>query len=209
MTDPRPAIAYSYLRSIAKDGGVLLFRGRGLFSKAIQAAGRAPYSHAALLVWWHFRLLVIESREGKGVRVVPLSSVLAEGADVELWEAREHVTPDRDAIIVEALGWLSSRYGWRTIARLIIGKVLLPVAWIPVVGALVRRWTRPLRDSRGRPTAGIVCSELVARCWQSGGVDLVPDLPDFDDAVIEPGDLPRGGALRFVARLLPEPTRPA
>lgn len=203
MTDDRPVLRYDEVRTSLRDGTVLLFRGRGVFSRLIQAAGRAPYSHAALLAWWGRRLMVVEAREGKGVRAIPLSAVLAEGHDVEAWDARplEADALDRPTVVGEATSWLSTRYGWRTIVRLGVSRFLVPLAWIPGVGALRARWGRPLRDSRGRPTAGLVCSELVARAWSAGGVDLVPDLPAWEDATVEPGDLPRGGRLRLLGRL--------
>ncbi len=205
MTDARPALPYADVRTSLRDGTVLLFRGTGLFSRLIQAKGRAPYSHAALLAWWGHRLMVVESREGAGVRAIPLSTVLEEGHDVEAWDVvgLSPLGDERRAAVGEAISWLSTRYGWRTILRIGLAALLVPLAWIRPIGALRARWSRPLRDSRGRPTSGLICSELVARAWEAAGVPLVPNLPEWDDATIEPGDLPRGGRLTLLGRFVP------
>lgn len=197
-------LRYAAVRQGLRDGTVLLFRGTGLFASLIQAKGRSPYSHAALLAWWGHRLMVVEAREGAGVRAVPFSTVLAEGHYVEAWDVQVHYEDPgaRAACVGEATSWLSTRYGWRTILRIGLAALLVPLAFIGPVRALRARWSRPLRDSRGLPTAGLICSELVARAWAAAGVDLVPDLPDWDDATVEPGDLPRGGRLALIGRIV-------
>ena len=204
MTDARPALPYADVRTSLRDGTVLLFRGTGLFSRLIQAKGRAPYSHAALLAWWGHRLMVVESREGAGVRAIPLSTVLEEGHDVEAWDVvgLSPLGDERRVAVGEAISWLSTRYGWRTILRIVAARCMAPLAWIRPIGALRRAWSRPLRDHRGLPTSGLICSELVARAWDAAGVSLVPDILDFDDATIEPGDLSRSTRLKPLGRLV-------
>ena len=202
MTDDRPTLRYRDARPVLRDGTVLLFRGRGIFSRLIQAKGRAPWSHAAMLAWWNDRLLVVEAREGKGVRAIPLSVVIAEGHDVEAYDVDGAEEGHRYRATREAVSWLSTRYGWRTIVRIGLAALLVPLAWLGPVGALRRRWSRPLRDRYGEPTSGLICSELVARAWAVGGLPLVPDIPDWDDATVEPADLFRGGRLRLLGRLV-------
>lgn len=205
MTDARPVLRYADVRPTLRDGTVLLFRGRGVFSRLIQAAGRSPYSHAAMLAWWGHRLMVVESREGSGCRAVPFSTVLAEGHEVDAFDVTglSPLGDERAAAVSEAVSWLSTRYGWRTIVRIGLAALLVPLAWIRPIGALRRRWAKPLRDHRGLPTSGLICSELVARAWDAAGVPLVPDILDWDDATIEPGDLARSGRLRVLGRLVP------
>lgn len=205
MTDARPVLRYADARPTLRDGTVLLFRGRGIFSRLIQAKGRAPYSHAAMLAWWGHRLMVVESREGAGCRAVPFSTVLAEGHEVDAFDVTglSPLGDERAAAVAEAVSWLSTRYGWRTIVRIGLAALLVPLAWIRPIGALRRRWARPLRDSEGQPTSGLICSELVARAWDAAGVPLVPDILDWDDATIEPGDLARSGRLKAMGRIVP------
>lgn len=205
MTDARPVLRYADARETLRDGTVLLFRGTGLFSRLIQAKSAAPYSHAAMLAWWGHRLMVVESREGSGCRAIPFSTVLAEGHDVEAWDVRglSPLGDERRAAVDEAISWLSTRYGWRTIVRIGLSALLVPLAFIGPVRALRSRWSRPLRDHRGLPTSGLICSELVARAWDAAGVELVPNIPDFDDATVEPADLMRGGRLTLLGRIVP------
>lgn len=202
MTDDRPVLRYRDVRETLRDGTVLLFRGRGIFARLIGAAGRAPWSHAALLAWWGHRLMVVEAREGAGVRAIPLSAVLREGHDVEAFAVSGADESNAAVAVSEAVSWLSSRYGWRTILRIGVSRLLVPLAWLPGVGALRARWGRPLRDSRGLPTSGLICSELVARAWAAGGIELVPDIPAWEDATVEPADLYRGGRLEPLGMLV-------
>lgn len=204
MTTTRRLLPYAAVRTTLRDGTVLLFRGRGIFSRLIQATGRAPYSHAAMLAWWGTRLMVVESREGSGCRAIPLSTVLREGHEVDAFEV-SGISPlgdERAVAVGEAIAWLSTRYGWRTIVRIGAAKLLAPLAWIAPIGAIRRAWAQPLRDRAGAPTAGLICSELVARAWEAAGVRLVPDILDWDDATVEPGDLARSSRLVPLGRLV-------
>lgn len=204
MTDARPVLRYSLVRHTLRDGTVLLFRGRGVFSRLIQATGRSPYSHAAMLAWWGDRLMVVESREGSGCRAIPFSMVLAEGHEIDAFDVTllSPLGDERPAAVGEAIRWLSTRYGWRTIVRIGAARLLSPLSFIRPVGALRARWARPLRAPDGQPTSGLVCSELVARAWSAAGVELVPDIADYDDATVEPGDLSRSGRLTLLGRIV-------
>lgn len=77
---PTPrTLRYSAARRKIRHGDLLLFPHRGLPGRLIAAAGRSPYSHAALAAWWQGRLMVLEVRQFRGGRAVLLSNVLRRG----------------------------------------------------------------------------------------------------------------------------------
>ncbi len=64
---------YGQVRTLVRDGDLLLFRRRGLIS----IAGRGDHSHAAKAAWWGDDLFCLEVREWHGGRAVTLSSQVA------------------------------------------------------------------------------------------------------------------------------------
>jgi hypothetical protein len=193
-------VKYSDARSGIEDADVLLFRGRGRFSRLIQWATRSSYSHAGLAVWFSGRLMVAESRELRGCRIVPLSNAIG-SATVCRFVPMPWVQVDRERVVDSALARLGAPYGWAHILR--IGLAHLPL-WllrrIPVIGKYVpggRQWSEDDQAPSGR---SLICSEYVAACYRAGGVDLVPRLSDQDTT---PGDLARSAALGFAGEVEP------
>ena len=69
-------VLYSAARKRIKDGDILLFRrGDGFASKMISVSGRSPYIHAGMAVWWHNRLMCVDTIQGIGGRAAHLSSL--------------------------------------------------------------------------------------------------------------------------------------
>lgn len=62
---------YQSVRHLIKDGDLLLVRGVGLLSRF------GKYTHAAMAGWWGTSLMMLESREFIGGRVVTLASQVA------------------------------------------------------------------------------------------------------------------------------------
>jgi len=186
-------LGYVAVRRFIRDGDVLLWRGTSWLSKLIRWAGRSPYSHAGLAVWIRGRLMVAESREGSGIRLLPLRSAVA-GAEVDLYEVGHGtdlaVDTVRDQVVERALELLGQAYGYRRILRLAVGR-------IPLVGRLVKSWSFD-DELRIDGRLGIVCSAYVALCWHMAGLDLVPNL---SDGSTEPGDLARSALLKLRGRL--------
>lgn len=201
---PIPYTAES--RQAVADGDVLLFKSTGLVAWAIRAAGRTRYSHAALAVWVRGRLMVAESRELRGCRLVPLSSALASGQVVDLYQLRGLVAPEQRLVCTgEALRRLGQGYGWGAIARMalthlpLLGGILARyLRRLPIAGRLVPRGPTYSEDDLEPAGPRLVCSAYVSACWRSAGVDLVPNLADGST---EPGDLARSAALLQVGRL--------
>lgn len=179
--DPAEPLTYEAARHGVRHGDVLLFRGRGVFSWTIKRRTRSVYSHAALAFWIGSRLMVAESRERYGVRLVPASAA-AESGRLDVYSPVQMLRPDEaDLVFDRALELLGQPYGWREILRIAASKV---------PGWPTRTWSDD--DDAGEGTAPI-CSQYVALCYRAAGRDLVPNLAD---ASTTPGDLGRSAALR-------------
>lgn len=186
-----PLVPYAQARGGIRDGDVLLFRARGPVAAVIRWATRSEFSHAALAVWvrpdptdpTRDRLMLVESREGSGCRMIPLSDAVAGGAArISLFVPR--VDAYRPAVVGAALDRLGQPYGWRSILRDAFGR-------LPLLSLVWRRRqysTDDLEDAGVR----VKCSTLVALAWRAGGLDLVPNLADRST---DPGDLARSGWL--------------
>lgn len=210
-----PKLEYVKARGLIVDGDVLLFRGsRGPFSAAIRWATRSRYSHAALAVWANVggteRLMVAESRELRGCRLVPLS-VAVRGCFVDAYRVSLPVGWDPGRMLEVAVERLGGAYGWAAILKDAVGR--LPVlALLKGLGVLRRipvlgRWLDRLpfghsysEDDLEDPGGRVKCSTYVALCYRAGGLDLVPNLADRST---DPGDLARSAVLSPLWELVP------
>lgn len=199
-------MAYDEARPLIRSGDTLLFCSRGVRGQALQVAGRGQYTHAAKAIWWgrpfepsdrddYGVLLVCETVEGAGGRLVPLSRYVAEYPGViEVFAVNWQSYPQYDRW--GACEWMlrnipGVKYGWGTILRIALSH--LPV---------LRWFWRPSADDLLQPRRRPVCSTAVARADRlGGGVDPVPGLAD---EWVEPSDLAKSMLYRRRFRLLPD-----
>lgn len=198
--------AYGEVRSLVRDGDVLLFQSRGPIAWLIRFSGRSSYSHAGMALWVDERLMVAESREIRGCRLITLSDALTTGS-VDLFVPLASVALDRSAVRAQALDRLGQTYGWISFGWIALSKLpLLGIAnalglfqKIPIIGRWIPKWGRCYsEDDLEDPGRRLICSTYVAVCWRAGGVDLVPRLADRST---EPGDIARSAFLLRVGLL--------
>ena len=165
------AVAYSLARSQIRNGDILLGHGRALFSRAIQAATRSPWSHVAFI--WKLdaidRILVLESVETFGVRAISLSTKINGGStgrpyrgDLLVARHRDFESLVDDAAMSRMTAFAVDRLGCRydpgeviqIAARIMAGSLRLPV------------------ENRHRAGNTYVCSEFAAECYQAIGIEI-------------------------------------
>lgn len=183
----------SYARALIKTGDVFLFDGRSWFSRAIRRMTGSYRSHAALAVVALGRVWIVESREFIGVRIIPLSNLLRDGANVGWYQhvARRGVKGmpplDTDALSAWCVERVGDKYAYAAIARIV---------------AAILPWRRVLSPVDGEPLPRrAICSAFVAAAIRVGGRDLVPSRAD---AVTTPGDIERSGLLAYAGELVLE-----
>src|SRR5690554_6247260 len=69
-------VPFEQAKTNIRTGDILFCSGRYLVSELIKKLSKSRFSHIGLLVYWNEHVLVLESVEDDGVRVVPLSHYL-------------------------------------------------------------------------------------------------------------------------------------
>ena len=172
-------LQYVLVRKEIQDGDILLFQGRGLFSRLIRWGSTSPYSHCAVVFWWHDRLMVFQV-SGKGVEIVPASDCINKyNGSVEWWTLQ----PDlRDKVDLPELFTFCLEENGKPFG---------------IRGLIVLGWRKITNRFRGRPDSkmsptALFCSWYISRCFRKAGLDLV-DMASDD--CTSPGDLARSGTL--------------
>ena len=163
---------------------VILFEGRTRVSEVIKIITLSPWTHAAIyigkldeiqnprtldIINKHYdgdptEPLVIESLLGYGTIVNPLSLYRKENLRVCRPDGISN--EDRNKVVCFATEHLGINYDVRQILDL--ARFLFPYAILP------REWRSSLfQHNAGKPTA-IVCSSMIARCFQSVSFPILP-----------------------------------
>lgn len=163
---------------------VVLFEGRSRVSEVIKIITLSPWTHAAIyigrldqiknpitrkLVKEHYKgdpkeHLVIESLLGYGTVVNPLSIYTEDNLRICRPDGLKAI--DRNKVVCFASEHLGIKYDVRQILDL--ARFLFPYAILP------REWRSSLfQHNAGKPTA-IVCSSMIARCFQSVSFPILP-----------------------------------
>ena len=180
---------YAEVRNELGDGDVVLFRGSVLASRLIRRFSGGRYSHAALVLEWGGRWMVLQAELIEGVQAVPLSVAAARyQGEVDFYpitpEGRAKVDlPKLRQVARSALG-----LGYAKLDLLRFGAHLLFHLGLP----------RYRRD----PEA-LFCSQYVSRCFRIAGLDLAPQ----SDVGTSPEHISVSPWLRYAGTIPHDPQR--
>lgn len=166
---PQP---YAALREQVRDGDLLLCSATDSFSRLIRWATKSPWSHVAMAYRLDAidRVLVLECVEKIGVRAVPLSTFLT--------RTSEGVHPYPGQILLARHGAMAAKsrqkpwtkmaaFAFERLGDRFSGAEIARIGLRIALGRLNRR-TPP---SLG-PRDAYICSEYVARCFKTVGVEI-------------------------------------
>lgn len=165
---------YEDIRGLIKNGDVLLYRGTGIFSRAIIWASkrkiklekRHTKSHIEFAAWWDDKRLMALGAVGSGVRPAPLSNnVKNYHGTVELYKA-DLSDVQREIIMEYALAQLGKKY-----PRI---KKMIKLGWMLITGK-----SRNKRDEY-REANEIKCSHYVSAGYNLAGADPKKGISDED-----------------------------
>lgn len=163
---------------------VILFEGRSRVSEVIKIITLSPWTHAAIyigkvsdisdsntleIINRHYsgsqnEPLVIESLLGFGTIINPLSDYIDD--NLRICRPDGLSTKDRNKVVDFAAEHLGMNYDIRQLLDL--ARFMFPYAILP------RQWRSSLfQHNAGRPT-NIVCSSMIARCFQSVNYPMLP-----------------------------------
>lgn len=175
---------FTSMRSNLRIADVILFEGRTRVSEVIKIITLSPWTHAAIyigsldevsnsktrsLIKEHYsgdstEPLVIESLLGFGTVVNPLSLYSME--NLRICRPDGLSNKDQNKVVCFASEHLGIKYDVRQILDL--ARFLFPYSILP------REWRSSLfQHNAGKPTA-IVCSSMIARCFQSVSFPILP-----------------------------------
>lgn len=182
---------FAFLEREIRPGDVVLFAGQSRVSKVIQTVVLSPWTHAALYIgrindisnprtrsrlaaWYDGDLgepLVIESLLGQGTVVNPLRKYRRE--HLRICRPAGLTWQDADQVVNSAIEHLGMGYDVRQLLDL--ARFLFPYAILP------RRWRSSLfQHNAGEPTH-IVCSSMIARCFQQVHYPILPLVSQSQD----------------------------
>lgn len=175
---------FEFLEREVRPADVILFAGQSRVSKVIQSVVLSPWTHAALYIgrlndirdpkarsrlaaYYDGDLsepLVIESLLGKGTIVTPLRQYRKE--HLRICRPSTLTWQDADKVVDFAIEHLGMGYDVRQLLDL--ARFVFPYAILP------RRWRSSLfQHNAGQPTH-IVCSSMIARCFQQVHYPILP-----------------------------------
>jgi hypothetical protein len=182
--DPQMVNDFSRLLKALKPADVILFEGRTRVSEVIKIITLSPWTHAALyigclndiknpatrrIVLKHYqgdvdKPLIIESLLGKGTIVTPLSDYYDD--NLRVCRPLGLHASDQKKVVRFAAEHLGMNYDVRQLLDL--ARFMFPY------GILPRKWRSSLfQHNAGRPT-NIICSSMIARCFQSIHYPITP-----------------------------------
>jgi hypothetical protein len=164
--------AYEQAKNNIKTGDILFCSGRYIVSEMIKKISNSLFSHVALLIYWNEHVLVLESVEDDGIRVVPLSHYLynyensKEKYNGEMYIARHEVVGSPDfnkekikTMCGKAIDLLNRNYDKDEIAK-IIARIGLGIG-------------------RHKDDYEYMCSEFVDECFKQMEIELSRDPKGF------------------------------
>jgi hypothetical protein len=175
-------IDYKVARDQIKDGDVLAFRldRLSIFSQLISLVTRSRVTHVGFAVRYRNRLCVLEALEGKGVRLHPVSIIIATGRDVD-WYQLQAADNKRMVVVARAFNHWGKRYA---------SPLQFLRSWGVITSALCD-WLRiPIDTNEQR----FFCSEFVHRCLKPKSIEAAKMAPAD---IIELPELKRMGTLKW------------
>lgn len=165
-------MSYEQAKNNIKTGDILFCSGRYLVSEMIKKLSNSLFSHVALLINWNEHVLVVESVEDDGIRVVPLSHYLynyensKEKYNGEMYVARHEVVGspgfNKEKIKTmcgKAIDLLNRNYDKDEIAK-IVARISLGIG-------------------RHKDDYEYMCSEFVDECFKQMEIELSRDSMGF------------------------------
>ncbi len=176
--DALPTVAYDALRGRIHNGDLLFCGGNFVFSKTIRyLSGCSKVSHVGMVYWWNDRLMLLESVETDGVRIVPVSQYVRNyensdkpyngrmylARDRRLYQAPRDATeaassihnPKVEQLLATAASLLNKKFSFKDVLVFF------------------------LQGNTGRfqheDNEEFLCSEFVARCFAGVGIDYPGD----------------------------------
>lgn len=193
--------AYSAVRPDIRNGDIALFHGDEPFSKVIQTFTHGPWSHVGFV--WRMdeidRVMLLESVDHLGVRLIPLSSKL---------NGNEASPPYTGQMILARHAEFPTDVSsdvFKRMTEFAVDKVGCPYSAQDIVDIGMRIMVGFAGVTEGKdllPQKSYICSEYAYECYKSVGIEIVFNQERF----VSPNDFALDRKVQFVAHVSPDPT---
>jgi hypothetical protein len=195
-----PAGSYDVARPLIRNGDIALFAGQEGMSRLIEEATHSPFCHVGFI--WRMddidRIMLLESVEVEGVRMLPLSSKISGGLSGKPYNGQMLVArhddfpapgPAFDAAFGEmtkvAVDRLGCPYNAEEIG-LIAANIAAGMAGINLPNFL-------------KPSNAYICSEYADICYRALGIQITRSRPNF----VAPADFANDPKVQPIITLRP------
>jgi hypothetical protein len=157
---------YQSVRSAIQTGDLLLCSGSYPVSKIIQNVSNSKFSHVALLFHWMDRIMLLESVESFGVRMVPLSHYFNDYRNSgQPYKGKLYLIRHTQ---VESLDDIKRNAMLKRGADL-TGKFYDIEEILKILASVV------IDDLESIPNNKYICSEFIQECYQKAGISFQDD----------------------------------
>ena len=165
-----------------KSGDILLFKGEKGISWLIAWGTNSKYSHVAICVSPEMNL-AIEAMAGCKVRARDIRQIKEE---YDVYKVKANYNYNLESIISYLVGALNLKYDFFGVIFLGFLKFMAKIGL-------------PLKDTANnwQKDKDYFCSELCYEAFNSGGLDIVPEIPEAD--ITSPGDIAKSSIIEPVA----------
>ena len=191
---------YDVIARKVRDGDLLLCSGNDPFSRLIGWATKSPWTHVALAYRWPAlgRVMVFESVQQLGVRCVPLSKFISQSSTGKKPYPGKIILARHDDFAGKSGGHGSAEM--KRLAEFAVDRFGDPFAAAEILRIATRicmgRFERKMPKFLG-PKREFICSEYVARCFHTIGVEIKWDGIGF----IAPADIANDPKTKAIARV--------
>jgi len=194
-----PPLPLSQIEHRVRDGDVLLCAATDLGSRLISWSTRSHWTHIALAYRWPSlgRIMAFESMHTMGVRAVALAKFIQRtSSGVTPYPGNIILARHEDFAVMKRTGKTDAlrRLGDFAVDR--FGDPFASGEILKIAARIVLGRTRVKTPSRLAPRDEFICSEYVARCFETIGIDIAWDGAGF----IAPADFARDPKMHAIAR---------
>lgn len=186
-----PTSNYDKIRNKLKTGDLLLFAGEYAFSKGVKLATDSIFTHVAVIIIFKTldRIMVYESVEGKGARLIPLSLYLKEYKGMIIVKRHKDFSKIND---FKAIGQLvfdnqGKEYDTFELYRILWRKILEKIG----IKKLFKITFKQKNNDK------LICSEAQQLFYSSLGLTISND----GNACITPADFAENKDFKFIFRI--------
>lgn len=200
-------LTYDAAKNYLNDADIILFRGKGVISKAIRVFSGGMYTHVGIVSYSTNMLELLEFREFKGARAINLErEIKKHSGQMDVFRCIDKITRTNYSIyenrIVHKTSELNKMGVIKCMRQLLGANYDYGTIWsifkrqIPII-----RW---LYNGNGenedvKNKSSKVCSTSVAHCFSSVDFDLVPNKSNY---LITPTDISRSSFLSYLFTLV-------